>query len=152
MTWSFACGTWFRTRLRISWLLPLLFVVLCINLKDFSLGIAVGIVFLISTLLHEFGHIFAVRKTGGNGDEILLWPLGGLAAVAPGPSFRSRLLTPAAGPLVNLTLCLIVLIPVLETRYSTAVFYPFEIPVVSLGTAMVPEILAIVFWVNWLLL
>src|SRR5688572_14493146 len=35
-------------------------------------------------LLHEFGHGFAARSVGGNAEEILMPPLGGLAmAMAP---------------------------------------------------------------------
>jgi hypothetical protein len=31
-------------------------------------------------LLHEFGHAFACRQTGGEADTIVLWPLGGIAS------------------------------------------------------------------------
>jgi hypothetical protein len=30
-------------------------------------------------LLHEYGHCFAARSVGGDANEILMWPLGGLA-------------------------------------------------------------------------
>lgn len=60
-------------------------------------------------LLHELGHCFGARAVGGDADEILLWPLGGLAMVRtpmrPGPA----LITTAAGPAVNLILCLLTL-------------------------------------------
>lgn len=61
-------------------------------------------------LLHEFGHVFACRQTGGVADRVVLWPLGGLAFVAPPPRPSAELWTTAAGPLVNL-LFLPVLIP-----------------------------------------
>jgi Zn-dependent protease len=32
-------------------------------------------------LMHEFGHAFACRHTGGQADTIVLWPLGGVAFV-----------------------------------------------------------------------
>ena len=32
-------------------------------------------------LLHEFGHALACRQVGGHADEIVLWPLGGIAFV-----------------------------------------------------------------------
>lgn len=58
-------------------------------------------------LLHEFGHCFAARWMGGEADEILMTPLGGLAfAMAPRrpwPTF----VTVAAGPAVNVLICLI---------------------------------------------
>lgn len=58
-------------------------------------------------LLHEFGHCFAARWTGGHADEILMTPLGGLAMTMarrrPWPTF----VTVAGGPLVNVLICLI---------------------------------------------
>jgi stage IV sporulation protein FB len=58
-------------------------------------------------LLHEFGHCFAARWTGGTAEEILMTPLGGLAMAyarrRPWPTF----VTVAGGPLVNVIICLI---------------------------------------------
>jgi len=34
-------------------------------------------------LLHEFGHALACRQVGGQANLIVLWPLGGVAYVAP---------------------------------------------------------------------
>jgi Zn-dependent protease len=66
------------------------------------LGLLFGIV-----LLHEFGHCFGARLVGGYADNILMWPLGGLAyahaPMRPWPQF----VTVAAGPLVNVILCLV---------------------------------------------
>jgi Zn-dependent protease len=55
-------------------------------------------------LLHEFGHAFACRSVGGRADRIVLWPLGGVAYVAPPPRPGAFLWSIAAGPLVNLLL------------------------------------------------
>jgi Zn-dependent protease len=60
-------------------------------------------VFLI-VLLHEFGHALACRQVGGRADEIVLWPLGGIAFVKPPPRPGAVLWSIAAGPLVNLLL------------------------------------------------
>ncbi|HTL30694.1 MAG TPA: site-2 protease family protein [Tepidisphaeraceae bacterium] len=58
-------------------------------------------------LLHEFGHCFAARSVGGEADEILMTPLGGLAmAMAPRNAWGT-FVTIAGGPLVNVALCLI---------------------------------------------
>jgi len=58
-------------------------------------------------LLHEFGHCFGARAVGGYAEDILMWPLGGLAyahaPMRPWPQF----VTVAAGPLVNVALCLL---------------------------------------------
>jgi len=37
----------------------------------------------VSVLLHEFGHVLACRRVGGRADEIIMWPLGGLAMCDP---------------------------------------------------------------------
>jgi Zn-dependent protease len=55
-------------------------------------------------LLHEFGHALACRSVGGRADRIVLWPLGGIAYVAPPPRPGAYLWSIAAGPLVNLVL------------------------------------------------
>jgi Zn-dependent protease len=55
-------------------------------------------------LLHEFGHAFACRQTGGQADRIVLWPLGGVAFVQPPPRAGAYLWSIAAGPLVNAVL------------------------------------------------
>jgi len=55
-------------------------------------------------LLHEFGHVFACRQVGGVSNEIVLWPLGGVALGRPPPRPGAELWTIAAGPLVNVAL------------------------------------------------
>jgi Zn-dependent protease len=55
-------------------------------------------------LIHEFGHVLACRQTGGVSNEILLWPLGGVALVSPPQRASAQLWTIAAGPLVNVVL------------------------------------------------
>lgn len=63
--------------------------------------------FLIVTL-HEFGHALACRQVGGRANQIVLWPLGGVAYVDPPPRAGATLWSIAAGPLVN-----VVFVPVL---------------------------------------
>jgi Zn-dependent protease len=55
-------------------------------------------------LLHEFGHAFACRQVGGRADQIMLWPLGGVAYVDPPQRPGAMLWSLAAGPLVNVAL------------------------------------------------
>ena len=70
-------------------------------------------------LLHEYGHALACRQVGGTANEIMLWPVGGMAYVIPplrpGPTLWSN----AAGPLVNVAI-LIVLAPaaLMQDRFS----------------------------------
>ena len=57
-------------------------------------------------LLHEFGHCFGARYTGGEADEILLWPLGGLAYTSPPHNAVAHMITTIAGPTVNVVICM----------------------------------------------
>jgi Zn-dependent protease len=61
-------------------------------------------------LLHEFGHALACRQVGGQANQIVLWPLGGIAYVSPPQRPGAMLWSIAAGPLVN-----VVLFPLLLT-------------------------------------
>jgi Zn-dependent protease len=58
-------------------------------------------------LTHEFGHALACRQVGGQANQIVLWPLGGVAYVSPPQRPGAMLWSIAAGPLVN-----VVLVPV----------------------------------------
>ena len=68
--------------------------------------ISAGALFTI-VLLHEFGHCFAARWVGGDAEEIIMHPLGGLAMAnaprRPWPTF----VTVAGGPAVNVIICAI---------------------------------------------
>ena len=55
-------------------------------------------------LMHEFGHSLGCRQTGGVSEQIVLWPLGGVAYVAPPQRPGAQLWSIAAGPLVNVVL------------------------------------------------
>ena len=66
-------------------------------------------------LLHEFGHSLACRQTGGSADQIVLWPLGGIAFVNPPRRPGAVLWSIAAGPLVN-----VALVPILELVWLVA--------------------------------
>ncbi len=58
-------------------------------------------------LLHEFGHCFGARWTGGSAELITLNPLGGLAYAMAANNPWSQGVTVAAGPLVNVVICLV---------------------------------------------
>jgi len=58
--------------------------------------------------LHEYGHALACRQVGGTANQIVLWPLGGVAYVNPPPRPGATLWSIAAGPLVNVALLVIV--------------------------------------------
>jgi len=55
-------------------------------------------------LIHEFGHSLACRQVGGQANQIVLWPLGGVAYVSPPQRPGAQLWSIVAGPLVNVIL------------------------------------------------
>ncbi|MFQ5592158.1 MAG: site-2 protease family protein, partial [Phycisphaerae bacterium] len=120
INWSFRVGRLFDLTIRVHVMFILCAVVLVwMELPEpgSELQIPLGRVLLDAlgtyallfaiVLLHEFGHCFGARYTGGEADEILLWPLGGLAYVRPPHRARAHLITALAGPMVNVVLCLI---------------------------------------------
>lgn len=149
--WSFPLGTWFSTQVRVSFFFPLLILAFCLR-YGLELGAALSAVLFASVLLHEFGHIVAARMTGGYGDEILIWPLGGLAFVQPAGTLGSRFMTPAAGPLVNLVLCGVTLPEVLRSDFGHAWWNPFLLPFAEFSPGnLLSEVLILFFTVNYAL-
>src|SRR5271169_4697573 len=67
-------------------------------------------------MLHEFGHSLACRQVGGQANQIVLWPLGGVAYVNPPQRPGATLWSIAAGPLVNVVLFPILFAAVVLTR------------------------------------
>src|SRR5947207_10484675 len=57
-------------------------------------------------MLHEYGHALACRQVGGTANQIVLWPLGGVAYVNPPPRPGATLWSIVAGPLVNVVVLL----------------------------------------------
>ncbi|MHC4947819.1 MAG: site-2 protease family protein [Planctomycetota bacterium] len=69
-------------------------------------AVAMAALFVI-VLTHEFGHCIACRRAGGTANEILMWPLGGLAYCRPPNRWKAHMITVVGGPLVNVVICLV---------------------------------------------
>ena len=119
INWSFRIGRLFGIVIRVHVIFVLCAVVLvAMELRNDSQGGAglgsllvdalgiYGLLFLV-VLLHEFGHCYGCRAVGGEAEEILLWPLGGLAYVNPPHTPSAHMVTTVAGPLVNVVICMI---------------------------------------------
>jgi len=118
--------------------------------------VAIGIVCLfVLVLLHEYGHCFACRWVGGDADQILMWPLGGLAFCRPPHEWRASLITTLGGPGVN-----VVLTPLLGAAlliagcgWAAVVFDPFQpfgaMQRVQLGDGSRPMWLLVVWWLHY---
>jgi Zn-dependent protease len=113
--WSIPLGRVFGISVKVHWLFPVVALGLILRTgynDDYLRGswvdmlMLVGLLF-VSVLLHEFGHCFGARMVDGDADEVLIWPLGGLAAIEVPHTPRANFLATFAGPLVNILLCLI---------------------------------------------
>jgi len=67
-------------------------------------NVAEYLALFVIVLMHEFGHSLACRQVGGQANQIVLWPLGGIAYVSPPQRAGAVLWSIAAGPLVNVVL------------------------------------------------
>ena len=99
-----------RVRMHAS-LLVCIVLVLLLGVGGFGDTVTMRVQFIATLffviLAHEFGHCFAARSVGGEANEILMTPLGGLAmAMAPRRAWPT-LVTVAGGPLVNVLICLV---------------------------------------------
>lgn len=151
--WSISLGTWFGVRMRVSIFFPLMQAWLWFH-WGLNLGTAVGALLFVSVVLHEFGHILASNATGGTGDEIVIWPLGGLALVDSRGSTRSMILTALAGPGVNLALCLLTLPAVYFARLLPGALNPFVSPMSreAFWANPIQDLQVILFFLNWMML
>jgi Zn-dependent protease len=188
MRWSLPMGRLFGINIRVHILFPVVALGIILRVafqRDprpadgawIDMAMIVGLLFF-SVLLHEFGHCFAGRWMDGEANDVLLWPLGGLAYVEVPHTPRAHLVTAAGGPLVNLGLCVasaVALIflcgywPPLQPWQSEVTRFPFRFdgsgsvnlyswatgemtPVAAQGAGLAAIVLARLFWVNWLLL
>jgi Zn-dependent protease len=93
-------------------------------------------------MIHEFGHALACRSVGGTANQIVLWPLGGVAYVDPPPRPGATLWSIAAGPLVNVVLVPILLVAATFVRTSG----------MAASSPDIAELISTVAWINWRLL
>ena len=114
LSWSVPLGRLFGITIRVHILFPAVALGLILRVafgKEFEAGLWIEVVVLmglmfVSVLLHELGHCFGARLVEGDAHDILMWPLGGLAYVDVPHTPRANLITTAAGPAVNLLLCM----------------------------------------------
>lgn len=105
--WGVTVGRLFGVRIRLH-LLLIIYVLgqIAWSIPRDELGVAYMVMLmgglLLSVLMHDFGHVAVCRRLGGEADDILLWPLGGLAPTVPPDGWKPMLLVAIGGPLVNL--------------------------------------------------
>ena len=136
INWSFKVGRLFAIDIRIH----ILFIVCAVWLVSTQVrdggpdgsftralidGLGIECLLFLVVLMHEFGHCWGARRTGGTAEEILIWPLGGLASVSPPHTARAHMITTVAGPMVNVIFCTLSAI-VLTVWVGTASVVPIN--------------------------
>lgn len=133
MQWAVTVGrvAGIRVRIHVIFIIYAVAQLLFAGISRDTIGLsftAIAIAWLfVIVLLHEFGHCFACRWVGGEADDILMWPLGGLASVMPPDTPRANFVTTAGGPAVNV----ILLVPLAVLMYvfgmgDRLIFNPLE--------------------------
>jgi len=125
-----------------------------ITSEDWRFELAFAAMLFGSVLIHEFGHCFGARSVGGYAENILMWPLGGLAyaqaPMRPWPQF----VTIAAGPAVNVAFCVISAVVLIASTGNPHVvsLNPFELGDSRGIVASWQVYLRVFFFVNQILL
>ncbi len=106
LNWSFHLGTVSRIAVKVHWTLLAFALFWLFDGPDIKLNAIITLALFLSVLLHEFGHALAARAVGGESDEILLWPLGGLAFLRHPGDLKDDLKVVLAGPAVHIPIAL----------------------------------------------
>jgi Zn-dependent protease len=108
-------------------------------------------ILLVSVLLHEIAHVLTAVRLGGHADQIVVWPLGGLAAPQVPREPQLEIVVALAGPLVNLLICSVVGAMIIWRGHElVGLWHPFDPHDLRSGSSLIVA-LKLTFWVNWLL-
>ena len=151
MLLSFPLPSLGSLRVRVNWFF-LIFAAIFVLRFGAAFGLTLTGLLLVSVFLHEWGHVIAARLTGGSASEIHLSPLGGLATVQPGRDTFSQIFTAAAGPLMNLLVCLAVFPGISDSKSIWDILNPLKLPIGQLSDDLSRDLMLLGFAVNWLLL
>ena len=155
MTWSVPLAQVLGITVRVHAAFLIFIVIELLLAASQSSGLAVGPMLTLLAclfgvvLVHEFGHCLACRWTGGTADEILMWPLGGLAYCRPENRWTAHLITASGGPMVNVVL-LAVLIPTigLWTGQWLGVAIPNPLALSMPAATAAPWLLMVLYLLN----
>jgi stage IV sporulation protein FB len=113
LSWSIPIGRLFGITIKVHFVLLAVFLGVYLRVasdKEFPAGsgldilLILGLLFL-SVLLHELGHCYGAYLMDGEAQEVLLWPLGGLAYVDVPHTAWANFVSTIMGPCVNVVLC-----------------------------------------------
>jgi len=124
--------------IKAHWILPLFLAFRIFQNPEpqaFRFNLAFAVFLFATVLLHELGHAFTARSVGGEANEIVLWPLGGLAYTSRHGTLQNSLKVTLGGPAVHIPLALILALAayLVEGTFSWLTFSPLysQMPVVQ---------------------
>ena len=156
--WSVHLGRFYRVPMRVH---ALFFAVAVTAMylatrqggnESVGYGLLAVAVLFVSVLAHELGHLFAAARLGGQCDQIVIGPLGGLGPVEVPRERQVELIAVLAGPMVNLGLLLVVLPILIVARVGLAPLASVLEPAELLQGDWWVVTLKLIFWTNCLLL
>jgi stage IV sporulation protein FB len=176
-SWSFSLGSLLGVSIRVHAFMPLMMIGLVGNMcrgettpvNTWQDAVLIQVWLFLIVLAHEFGHCFAARAVDGEANEILMWPLGGLASCNVPHTPRANFLCTLGGPAVNVVLVPILILalycvdPTIRPQFNPF-WYPLRIDAAGtflmtswegesiLVSSFAAICLAQIFWLNWMLL
>ncbi len=153
--WTISLGRWgsVHISLHFFFILFALLVIYQAALEEMLSTAAVSlIVLLTSVLLHELAHYWAANRAGVMVDQIVLGPWGGLEPIPMAHIPRREMTVALAGPLLHLVVCTL-LTPVIVMLHGNLIglLNPVN-PQGMTGALTFTNLLALTFWINWVLL
>lgn len=116
-------------------------------------GLLYGPCMLFSILFHEMGHVAATWKLGGQVDQIILWPLGGLTFYGPSTTGHiGDLKVALAGPIMQIpliiTLAIIYVVCQSDDMRPLSARYAYNDEASSTIGVLLLSVVRLTFWYN----
>lgn len=161
--WSVSLGRWWNVHVRLH-LFFFLFAVFAIHISTSTalvpnwVGYACPVLLFASVLLHEIGHVLVARKLGGQADEVVIGPLGGLSAIRVPYEPHSELVAIMAGTLVSASICFVCALSLVllqgnseELVHLLGIGVSYFDPKHTFHSVQI-SLLQLLFWLNWSLI
>lgn len=160
--WSLSLGRWVNIPVRVHMLLLLFIaVIFCVDFNSpssagngiLSTAMVTAAILIVSIVIHELAHIFAIHNLGGSVDSVLFMPWGGNSSYEYPAQKSAKLIAVMAGPFVNFSIFLfgaILLLQSTDTSFSE-IIHPLR-PHGFLATDVATSLIKIGTWINFQLL
>lgn len=155
LAWNVSLGRWAGVQIRVHAFFLILALmawqaVLVEAIPGWYCLVMLGVL-LASVALHEAAHVMLSARLGFVPDQVVLWPLGGLAHLSLPHQPLAELVISLAGPAVNLAIAMGCCVTLLFAEPGLLSFNPL-LPPSPEHPWDGPMLVAIGFWVNWVLL